>query len=279
MIIRKKFPHTYTVVPNSLIRDKSLTDSAGWLLVNLLSNSDDWKISVRSLASQGQFGSHEKIIKNLKLLRDLGYARLTRLHTGESVWDITDTKGTFEPDSENQNEDEPHSENQNKGEPCSENRNSENRNSENRNVLRNNNCSEITKGEERNPPKGSHSVVGFDAFWSAYPKKVNKPSAVSAFKKLSPKAELLAKIITDVSARSKTEQWTKQGGQFIPNPSTYLNQMGWENPLGQVNGAGKRETMDQCAKRMFGRPYDDLTGREMGMVDDELTRQRVRAAA
>lgn len=265
MIIRSRPKTAYTVIPNATVRDKELPDAAGWLLINLLSNTDDWSVTVKSLEADGRFGGHEKIVKNLKILRALGYARLTRL-ARQSIWDITDTKGEFGNGSENRN-DEAGSR-------------SENQNSENRNAYRKNICKEVT-GEEKknppNPPKGE--AVGFTEFWLAYPKKANKPAAEKAFRKLSPNAEFLAKIINDVKARTMTPDWKKQGGQFIPHPSTYLNQHGWENPISAANSPDRVETMDECAKRLFGRLYDDLTGRQMDVVDLDRDRQRAGVAA
>lgn len=135
MIFRNRSPNRFTTIPNQTIRDKDLSDSAGWLLINLLSNADDWKITIRSLAADGRFGSHDKINKSMKLLRELGYARLTRYASGETAWDFTDSKGEFEP----------HSENQDMGEPHSEKPDPEKPHPENQDVLRKNNKTEIPK--------------------------------------------------------------------------------------------------------------------------------------
>lgn len=72
---------------------------------------------------------------------------------------------------------------------------------------------------------------GFDRFWTAYPKKVAKPAAQKAWKKLNPNLELQQQIVNDLAIRVRCEQWTKDSGQFIPYPSTYLTGRRWEDEL------------------------------------------------
>ena len=72
---------------------------------------------------------------------------------------------------------------------------------------------------------------GFQAFWSAYPKKCAKISALKAFEKINPDRVLLSQMIGAIEERRKTEQWQKDNGQFIPNPTTWLNQRRWEDEL------------------------------------------------
>lgn len=63
---------------------------------------------------------------------------------------------------------------------------------------------------------------GFDDFWSAYPKKVNKKNARAAWRKLDTQHKKLA--TKDCKTRYKeTER------QFIPNPASYLNGERWED--------------------------------------------------
>lgn len=76
---------------------------------------------------------------------------------------------------------------------------------------------------------------GFQAFWSAYPKKAAKISALKAFEKINPDRVLLSQMIGALKAWCKTEQWQKDGGQFIPHASTWLNGRRWEDELPQEN--------------------------------------------
>lgn len=76
-------------------------------------------------------------------------------------------------------------------------------------------------------PSVSVSVdVGFTTFWQQYPKKVAKPAAQKAWNKLKPN---LPTVLQAIECAQATEQWRKDGGQFIPNPATWLNQRRWED--------------------------------------------------
>jgi phage replication O-like protein O len=69
----------------------------------------------------------------------------------------------------------------------------------------------------------------FDQFWSAYPKKIGKGAAEKSFKKYKPSEELLKSMLAAIALQRSSEQWQKDGGQYIPNPSTWLNQKRWED--------------------------------------------------
>lgn len=69
---------------------------------------------------------------------------------------------------------------------------------------------------------------GFDTFWDRYPKKVGKPAALKAFRSAKLNGHL-PEVLADIDAKANTEAWTKAGGQFVPNPATYLNQRRWED--------------------------------------------------
>jgi uncharacterized protein YdaU (DUF1376 family) len=68
--------------------------------------------------------------------------------------------------------------------------------------------------------------VAFDRFWKAYPNKKGKKDAAKAFAKakdLPPIDELVA----EVELQSRSDEWRKDNGQFIPHPATWLNRGGW----------------------------------------------------
>jgi hypothetical protein len=69
---------------------------------------------------------------------------------------------------------------------------------------------------------------GFEDFWKSYPKKVNKKEAITAFKKVSIPLDTILKAI---EKQKKSDQWLKDNGQFIPYPSTWLNQERWNDEL------------------------------------------------
>lgn len=69
----------------------------------------------------------------------------------------------------------------------------------------------------------------FSAFWEQYPKKVAKHHALKAWKKVKPFGQLLADLMAGLEHQKESSDWQKDGGQFIPYPSTWLNQRRWED--------------------------------------------------
>lgn len=97
--------------------------------------------------------------------------------------------------------------------------------------------------QEVNPPtprkRGSDVPTGFDEFWSAYPRKVSKPQAEKAWRKLNPDAQTLQNILDGVARDGRSDQWLRDGGQFIPHPATWLNGRRWEDGQQAAPSSGK----------------------------------------
>lgn len=68
---------------------------------------------------------------------------------------------------------------------------------------------------------------GFESVWSEYPRKVGKDAAAKAFAKRKPDAQLIEAMVKAIRTQRSGEQWTKDGGQFIPHLATWLNQGRW----------------------------------------------------
>lgn len=85
------------------------------------------------------------------------------------------------------------------------------------------------------PPRGA----GFDRFWAIYPKKVGKESARKAFERARKKAPL-ASLLTAVERQKCSSQWSRDNGQYIPNPATWLNQGRWEDEFPTEDGPAQR---------------------------------------
>lgn len=86
------------------------------------------------------------------------------------------------------------------------------------------------------PPKGESANL-FAEFWKAYPLHKAKPTALKAFGKLKPDRVLLNAILAALSVQKQSSQWTRDGGQYIPHPATWLNQRRWEDEKEVAGGA------------------------------------------
>jgi hypothetical protein len=79
---------------------------------------------------------------------------------------------------------------------------------------------------------------GFIDFWTIYPRKVAKQTAVKAWGKTgaNDSQALTDTIIADVKRRVDSE-WKGKDVQYIPHPATYLNQRRWEDEVSATDTA------------------------------------------
>ena len=91
------------------------------------------------------------------------------------------------------------------------------------------------------PPKPPE---GFDLFWQSYPKKVGKEAARKAFCRVNVPVESL---LTAIERQKCGRQWQEDGGKYIPNPATWLNQGRWEDEVPTVSGqkSAKAQELDE----------------------------------
>lgn len=75
----------------------------------------------------------------------------------------------------------------------------------------------------------SDGSAGFPDFWAAYPRKQAKKKALQAWCKLTPDASVQTDIAKGLMAAIKSDQWRKDGGQFIPHAATWLNGKRWQD--------------------------------------------------
>jgi hypothetical protein len=90
--------------------------------------------------------------------------------------------------------------------------------------------------KEKNLWSSDDDRDGFNSFWKEYPKKVQKQTAIKAWKKLKPTDgfhTLLETILKDVRSRANSDEWTKDNLQFCPYPASYLNGRRWEDEVPQ----------------------------------------------
>lgn len=90
---------------------------------------------------------------------------------------------------------------------------------------------------------------GFDKFYAGYPRKSNKQAAQQAWNKLKPDDELQSLITQDIQNRINANHWDLSQKDYIPHPSTYLNQKRWTdeitprgNPNAKIRSNGNSET-------------------------------------
>ena len=97
-----------------------------------------------------------------------------------------------------------------------------------------------TEGNGREPPRRPppRTADRFPEFWAIYPRRRDKAKALEVWKRkgLDKKAD---EILHDVRERLQhDEQWQREGGRYIPLPTTYLRNERWEDEYGAPPVAG-----------------------------------------
>ena len=72
-------------------------------------------------------------------------------------------------------------------------------------------------------------VEGFDSFWKQYPNKSAKQNAIKAWNKIP--LSIYSELMLALEVQKSSENWTKQGGQFVPHAATWLNGKRWEDSI------------------------------------------------
>ena len=93
----------------------------------------------------------------------------------------------------------------------------------------------------------------FDDFWAAYPKKTGKGAAQKKFVQLKVSDALLADMLKALEWQKASVQWTKDGGQYIPNPLTWLNQERWKD---EPQATGQQTFVNPFWASMSGGPIE-----------------------
>ena len=91
--------------------------------------------------------------------------------------------------------------------------------------------------------KGIRVNALFEDFWKAYPKKTAKDDARKAFDKRKPDEEMLSQMLAALAVQTSSAAWTKDGGQYIPMPATWLNGGRWKD---EVAGSAQPSVFAGC---------------------------------
>ena len=74
------------------------------------------------------------------------------------------------------------------------------------------------------PARGS----SFTSFWEAYPNKINREDAWTAWKSLNPDSGNVRAIMDCLEAWKRSDRWTEEGGRYVPSAAKWLRDRRWE---------------------------------------------------
>ena len=248
-IVRDEDP--YSRIPKALIQDDRLRLQTRMVLIMMLSCRPDWDFSIRGMAKIAGV-TKDTISKMMAELEAAGYVKRkpqARESAGQfaKAGYLVSGKPIFlrEP------EVEPCHENQDAvedtasrcptlsytKEPYTINSPQINNKQVINNQVNNPPYSPPTgdpQGEEPKPkPKRSkaepYRLDWFEAFWKIYPRKDSKQAALKAWCKLRPDRALCGVMAAALERDKHSKQWCKDGGEFIPMASTWINQRRWDD--------------------------------------------------
>ena len=216
------FDDHFTQIPNSWIRDHSLSLKARGLLGLILSNSTEFKLSIRGLASVAKEG-RDAIRSAVKELESAGYLTRTEEldHTGEPFWQTCDPRRLENPTMSGGKSDGGRLENP---------------------TIKNNN-------KKNKLEKNINAQSLFDDFWNEYPRKLDKAKAFKAFKSALTRAkfeDIMAGLV-----RYKNDPTRKP--DFTKYPATWLNADSWENDYESAPDVESKKRMER--EREWTRNY------------------------
>jgi len=129
-----------------------------------------------------------------------------------------------------------------------------------------------TETEKRQRREETDTLFGFDDFWNAYDKKVERPAAIRAWKKAKVQnQETLDQIIT--AAIMYVEATPDK--TYRKNPSTWINNQCWNDEVvkrgtamtqHQLNQEGVARSLGlvRTEKQIEGNTYDAITTKRLG---------------
>ena len=233
-IVRVSRRSHYTAIPNVVLESHELSFKARGLLCYLLSKPDHWETSTQAMAREAKKDGRDSIRAAMQELREAGFAQIVR-HRGErghitTRWILYD-----QPISEQPAPDNPAPEN-----PPGPDYPAPVEPSSGKPVPLVFTDQQIPN--KKNPPLYSphRYSATFDQFWTLYPRKTAKPKAYDIWRRKGLHA-IADQIIASVQAHIETDpQWLDP--QFIPHPTTYLNQGRWEDEINSQPSPPRRQT-------------------------------------
>lgn len=128
---------------------------------------------------------------------------------------------------------------------------------------------------------GTNNTISsnFDTFWLEYPRKESKAKTKQWFDKNKPNDDLMIKILESLKKAKATKQW--QDKNYIPHPTTWLNQRRWEDEVIEAafqNGNKKivavPEWYDAYAKELNNhKGEEELSPEEVSKILEEANKK------
>jgi hypothetical protein len=237
-IIRREKSENYSVIYNECFQNPELSARSKGIFAYLMTLPDDWKIYKRELSKHFKEG-RDALNKAFEELEACGYiTKKPERDAGGRLggWDYTVYESTELLKTRN-------TDNPLDGKPVTTKYlSSESTNPTKEEGIESSSSTLLSSQDEKIPPIPATNPpysAEFQLFWDEYPKKRGKGGAWASWKRVRPPA---VTAMMALRSQRNSHDWTKDGGQYIPNPQTWINQRRWEDetsPSVDNSGYGK----------------------------------------
>lgn len=261
----------FFMASNDFARDPDISSRACKVYIYLISHSEGWQVTVRSVATATGLGKNT-VASALRDLEQAGFIdrhqlkdssgqfagveylvhreRQPRPKNGDTG---TETHNDRNPKSGNRNDQQ--KQDNNAGQPRNpKNGNPDNGNPESGSHKKTNSLEKINlqeDQEENTPPivpQGGQRPTypeAFELFWKTYPRRVGKRAAFKAWEKARKRAGE-EDILFGAEALARDPNLPEE--RFIPHPTTWLNRDGWEDAQMPALEQGPKSADDYLAE-------------------------------
>ena len=249
------FDDHFAQIPNAWLRDGRVSLEARGLLAQIMSHRPGWNLSINSIAHQNNVG-RDKVRRILDELIEAGYLERSESQAHNDKGHLAGYDYiTCDPSALAQ---DPHKAEPHKVEPTKA-----------IGPPKKTNLKEHYKKQEDNrerKPKvmraeiGSHSLDGFETWWTAYPLKKGKGEARAAYVKACKKVsgERLQEAVEDF------RDDPNKGDTYLPNPATWLNQERWDDDPYQVLAVKARKMTNAEEGALLSQKYREEESLALG---------------
>lgn len=223
-ILRKANKGSFTVIDNTVFRDKELSNKALGLLCRMLSLPDGWNFSVMGLVSLSSDGK-SAIINQLDELEDNGYLVRKQLRFEGKIagveYVVSETKMSEKPYADNQHAENQHAGNQHAENPPLSNTNISNTKESNNHKS---NTKELSLSES---PKIVREE--FEKLWEMYPNKKGKDKALSYYEKAKKSGTTFEEVAEGIEAYIEYIKANNIEPRFVKHGATYFSNKSWQD--------------------------------------------------
>lgn len=95
------------------------------------------------------------------------------------------------------------------------------------------------KNQRLSSPNGDAHALAFFQVWQRYPhygRRSSKAKSAARWQALRPRPEVEI-VLAGLDACSKSDDWTREGGRFVPAMEVWIGRRGWDSSNGIENGS------------------------------------------